>query len=51
MINNIIEKGKPIKCALTKIENEFESSGYQQHYNYFNILKNYVYIPEKKVIA
>jgi|GEM_PF-2916720 len=50
MIKNPVEEKKTIKCTLTRIEDEFNSSGiYEQ--KYVNVLKNYIYIPEKKVIA
>lgn len=49
MIKEAIKEQKPIKCTLTRIENEFSNSETYKH-NYVNILKNYVYIPEKKKI-
>lgn len=50
MIKTAIKEEKPIKCTLTRIVEEFNNSDVYKH-NYVNVLKNYIYIPEKKVIA
>ncbi len=50
MIKEAVKEQKPIKCTLTRIEDEFVETNSHKDY-YANILKNYVYIPEKKIIA
>jgi len=50
MFNITVREQKPVKYSLTKIIEDFSSSDIQKSH-YANILKNYVYIPEKKLIA
>jgi len=55
MVNTMVSShtidNKPIKCTLTRIENEFNNiETYVQHYD-VSILKNYVYNPQKRLIA
>lgn len=50
MINGSIKQKEPIKCTLTKIMDDFTNSDINKE-KCVNILKDYVYVPEKKIIA
>ncbi|HSA06411.1 MAG TPA: hypothetical protein P5556_04465 [Candidatus Gastranaerophilales bacterium] len=50
MIKESIKEQNPVKCVLTRIIDDFNSLDINKNYN-ATILKNYVYIPEKKIIA
>jgi len=50
MITETRKDQKPIKCTLTRIMDDFNNSDiYKQQY--VNILKNYIYVPDKKIIV
>lgn len=50
MTNTKIVPYNPPKCTLTRIIDEFENQETYKH-RYIPILKNYVYVPQKKLIA
>ncbi len=50
LVSSKIIDNQPIKCILTRIENAFNFTE-KKPYSCAGIVKNYVYIPQKRLIA
>ncbi|MEI7473154.1 MAG: hypothetical protein WCK67_00110 [bacterium] len=49
-VNSLVER-KPIKATVTRINNVFEQTNPYMTAPNQNVIKNYVYYPEKRIIA